>query len=50
MLLQLPLSSNASSAKREIVNGKWKPGEKPFNPMKETKEEKRGINKNVLAP
>ena len=30
-LLQLPLSSDASSVEREFVKKKWKPGKKPSN-------------------
>ena len=49
-LLQLPLSSDASSAECGIVEGKWEPGEKPPNLMRETKEENQGTNENILAP
>ena len=51
-LLQLLLSSDASFAERKIVEGEleWELGEKLSNPMRETKEENRGINENILAP
>ena len=49
-LLQLPLSSDASSVEREIVKGKWEPGKKPFNPLIETRKENRETSENILAP
>ena len=49
-LLQLPSSSDASSVKRGIVEGKWKPSKKPPNPMKENKKENRKTSENILAP
>ena len=40
-----------SSAKRESRwREEWKPGEKPPNPMRKTREENRGTTKNILAP
>ena len=51
MLLQLFLSSDASFAEHGIVEGelKWKPGEKPPNPIRKTREENRKTTKNILA-
>ena len=49
-LLQLPPSSDASSVERGIVEGRWGPGEKPPNLMRETGEENRGTTENILAP
>ena len=31
-------------------NLEWEPGEKPPNPIRETEEENREINKNILVP
>ena len=39
-----------NSAKRGIVEGRWKLGEKPSNLMRKTEEENRGTNENILAP
>ena len=49
-LLQLPLSSDASSVKHGIVERKWEPSKKPFNPMRETGEENWETTENILAP
>ena len=51
-LLQLPLSSDASSAEHGIVEREleWEPGEKLPNQWWETEEENRGTNENILAP
>ena len=48
-LLQLPPSSDASSVEREIVKRKWKPSKKPSKPIRETEEENRETNENILA-
>ena len=50
ILLQLPLSSDASSVERGIVERKQKPGKKLPNPMRETREENRETTENILAP
>ena len=50
MLLQLSLSSDASSIERRIVEGRWKPGKKLHNPMKRTGEENRETSENILPP
>ena len=51
-LLQLPPSSDTSSAERGIVEGEleWEPGEKSLNPMRETGEENWETTENILAP
>ena len=49
-LLQLPLSLDVSSVECGIVEGKWEPGKKPPNLMRETGEENRKTTKNILAP
>ena len=50
MLLQLPFSLDTSSVERGIVEGKWKPGKKLSNRMRETEEENRKTTENILAP
>ena len=49
MLLQLLLSLDASSVERGIVKGKWEPGKKPLNTMRETEEENWKTIENILA-
>ena len=48
-LLQLPLSSDASSVKYGIVERKKEPSKKPPKPMRETEEENRETNENILS-
>ena len=49
-LLQLPLSSNASSVACGIVERKWEPGKKPPNLMRQTGQENQKTSESILAP